>query len=106
MIDVLRHELDRNLVVLAPTGVAALNVGGQTIHSFFQLPPGPQPIGRKLQGVSREVVAKMDILIIDEVSMATSEQIDAISQACQNVEPRPHLQNIPFAGKRIILGCD
>ncbi|GIT24541.1 MAG: hypothetical protein CM1200mP41_05850 [Gammaproteobacteria bacterium] len=43
-------KLDRNLVVLAPTGVAALNVGGQTIHSFFQLPPGPQPIGKKLKG--------------------------------------------------------
>ena len=65
----LRHELDRNLVVLAPTGVAALNVGGQTIHSFFQLPPGPQPIGKKLQGVSRDVIAKMDNLIIDEVSI-------------------------------------
>ena len=41
LIDVLRDELDRNLVVVAPTGVAALNVRGQTIHSFFQLPPGP-----------------------------------------------------------------
>ena len=46
LIDVLRAELDRNLVVVAPTGVAALNVRGQTIHSFFQLPPGPQPRAR------------------------------------------------------------
>ncbi|MBT4357576.1 MAG: AAA family ATPase, partial [Proteobacteria bacterium] len=42
LIDVLRYELDQNLVVVAPTGVAALNVQGQTIHSLFQLPPGPQ----------------------------------------------------------------
>lgn len=41
LIDVLRYELDKNLVVVAPTGVAALNVQGQTIHSLFQLPPDP-----------------------------------------------------------------
>ena len=46
LIDVLRQELDKNLVVVAPTGVAALNVQGQTIHSLFQLPPGPQPSTR------------------------------------------------------------
>ena len=69
LIEVLRAELDRRLVVLAPTGVAALNVRGQTIHSFFQLPPGPQPKAKKVLGPARDVIAQMDILVIDEVSM-------------------------------------
>ncbi len=41
LIDILRTETKKNLVVVAPTGVAAINSGGQTIHSFFQLAPGP-----------------------------------------------------------------
>ena len=100
MIDVLRHELDRNLVVLAPTGVAALNVGGQTIHSFFQLPPGPQPAGRKLQGVSRDVVAKMDILIIDEVSMVRADLLDAIDESLRTNTGKT---GVPFGGKTVLL---
>ena len=100
MIDVLRHELDRNLVVLAPTGVAALNVGGQTIHSFFQLPPGPHPVGRKLQGVSRDVVAKMDILIIDEVSMVRADLLDAIDESLRTNTGKT---GVPFGGKTILL---
>ena len=54
--DVLRHELDKNLVVVAPTGVAALNVQGQTIHSLFQLPPGPQPRAKRIAGAAKDVV--------------------------------------------------
>ena len=100
MIDVLRHELDRNLVVLAPTGVAALNVGGQTIHSFFQFPPGPQPVGRKLQGVSRDVVAKMDILIIDEVSMVRADLLDAIDESLRTNTGKT---GVPFGGKTVLL---
>ena len=96
----LRHELDRNLVVLAPTGVAALNVGGQTIHSFFQFPPGPQPVGRKLQGVSRDVVAKMDILIIDEVSMVRADLLDAIDESLRTNTGKT---GVPFGGKTVLL---
>ena len=65
LIDVLRYELDKNLVVVAPTGVAALNVQGQTIHSLFQLPPGPQPRAKRIAGAAKDVVEKMEVLVID-----------------------------------------
>ena len=100
LIDVLRAELDRNLVVVAPTGVAALNVRGQTIHSFFQLPPGPQPRARRIQGPGRDVIAKMDILVIDEVSMVRADLLDAIDDALRVNTGR---QNAPFGGKAVVL---
>ncbi|MBT7110111.1 MAG: AAA family ATPase, partial [Proteobacteria bacterium] len=78
LIDVLRYELDQNLVVVAPTGVAALNVQGQTIHSLFQLPPGPQPRAKRIVGAAKDVVEKMDVLVIDEISMVRADLLDAI----------------------------
>src|SRR5262249_50845333 len=65
----LRATTTKETVVLAPTGVAALNVGGQTIHSFFQLPPtliDPQAIRRR-RNTTR--LPEPEALIIDEVSM-------------------------------------
>jgi ATP-dependent exoDNAse (exonuclease V) alpha subunit len=100
LIDVLRAELDRNLVVVAPTGVAALNVRGQTIHSFFQLPPGPQPRARRIQGPGRDVIAKMDVLVIDEVSMVRADLLDAVDDALRVNTGRP---NVPFGGKAVVL---
>ena len=100
LIDVLRAELDRNLVVVAPTGVAALNVRGQTIHSFFQLPPGPQPRARRIQGSGRDVIAKMDVLVIDEVSMVRADLLDAVDDALRANTGRP---NVPFGGKAVVL---
>ena len=100
LIDVLRAELDRNLVVVAPTGVAALNVRGQTIHSFFQLPPGPQPRARRIQGSGRDVIAKMDVLVIDEVSMVRADLLDAVDEALRVNTGRP---NVPFGGKAVVL---
>jgi ATP-dependent exoDNAse (exonuclease V) alpha subunit len=100
LIEVLRHELDRNIVVLAPTGVAALNVRGQTIHSFFQLAPGPQPTARKLHGAARDVVAKMDILVIDEVSMVRADLLDAIDDSLRRNSGKPA---VPFGGKTVVL---
>ena len=81
LIDVLRSELDKNLVVVAPTGVAALNVQGQTIHSLFQLPPGPQPRAKRIAGAAKDVVEKMDVLVIDEVSMVRADLLDAIDDS-------------------------
>jgi ATP-dependent exoDNAse (exonuclease V) alpha subunit len=100
LIDVLRNELDKNLVVVAPTGVAALNVGGQTIHSLFQLPPGPQPRPKRIVGPAKNVVAKMDILVIDEVSMVRADLLDAIDDALRLNAGR---KGTPFGGKTLVL---
>ena len=89
LIDVLRYELDQNLVVVAPTGVAALNVQGQTIHSLFQLPPGPQPRAKRIVGAAKDVVEKMDVLVIDEISMVRADLLDAIDDTLRLNTNRP-----------------
>ena len=103
LIDVLRDELDKNLVVVAPTGVAALNVQGQTIHSLFQLPPGPQPRAKRIVGAAKDVVEKMDVLIIDEISMVRADLLDAVDEALRLNTNRI---GVPFGGKTLVLVGD
>ena len=103
LIDVLRSELDKNLVVVAPTGVAALNVQGQTIHSLFQLPPGPQPRAKRIVGAAKDVVEKMDVLVIDEVSMVRADLLDAIDDSLRLNTGR---DGVPFGGKTLVLVGD
>ncbi len=95
-------------VVLAPTGVAAINAGGQTIHSFFGLPirpliPGDSEIKKFGKYHPKfKIMAKMDCLIIDEVSMLRADIIDAIDHAL-----RLNLAvNRPFGGKKVIFFGD
>lgn len=71
---------EKNSVVLAPTGVAALNAGGQTIHSFCKLPlrvVTPDDI-RELEPDDRSVVEHLDLLVIDEVSMVRADILDGV----------------------------
>ncbi|MGA1456707.1 MAG: ATP-dependent DNA helicase [Arenicellales bacterium] len=103
LIEVLRSELQKNLVVVAPTGVAALNVQGQTIHSFFQLPPGPQPRAKRIAGAAKDVVEKMDVLVIDEISMVRADLLDAVDDALRLNTGRP---GAPFGGKTVVLVGD
>ncbi len=100
LIEILHSETQKNLVVVAPTGVAAINSGGQTIHSFFQLAPGPQPKPGMIKGLNGLVVKNMDILIIDEVSMVRADLMDSIS-ASLRLNTNNHLS--PFAGKTVVL---
>ncbi len=70
----------KKLVVLSPTGVAAINVGGQTIHSFFKFPPraiSPSDIIRQ----GGEIYQALDAIIIDEISMVRADLMDAIDKA-------------------------
>ncbi len=78
-----RRMTAKKVVVLAPTGVAALNVKGQTIHSFFKFKPGITPEGvRRRRAVDDEesVYCKLDTIIIDEVSMVRADLMDCVDR--------------------------
>jgi ATP-dependent exoDNAse (exonuclease V) alpha subunit len=90
----------KRIIVLAPTGIAALNVQGETIHSFFGLGFGvldgfPQ-LSRKLT----ETFNDFDMIIIDEISMVRSDVFNAINLALQTVDSK---DKRPFGGKQIIV---
>lgn len=91
------------MVVVAPTGLAAVNVGGQTIHSFFGLPPrlvGPDDIRRSRNG---SLMRKLKLLVIDEVSMVRSDLMWAIDQSLRVNRGRPRE---PFGGVRLVMFGD
>lgn len=92
-----------NTVVVAPTGVAALNVGGMTIHSFFKFPPRLLSLG-EIGAVSRpEVYKALDLLIIDEVSMVRADMLDAIDFFLRMNRTKDYL---PFGGVQVLMVGD
>ncbi|MBR1838956.1 MAG: helix-turn-helix domain-containing protein [Bacteroidaceae bacterium] len=103
------HKLIQNTkkrcVVLAPTGVAAINAGGSTIHSFFQLPLSPFVPGAQMKTrfdfskQKRSIIASLDLLIIDEVSMVRCDLMDAID----NVLRRYRVHHLPFGGVQLLM---
>jgi ATP-dependent exoDNAse (exonuclease V) alpha subunit len=99
----LRDRIEEELAVLAPTGLAAVNVGGQTIHSFFGFPPRlirPEDIRRSRNGA---VMRRLKLLVIDEVSMVRSDLMWAIDQALRVNRGRVRE---PFGGLRLIMFGD
>lgn len=99
----LREVLSDDMVVLAPTGLAAVNVGGQTIHSFFGLPPRlirHEDIKRSRNGA---IMRKLKLLVIDEVSMVRSDMMWAIDQSLRINRGR---SREPFGGVRLVLFGD
>ncbi|HAC80442.1 MAG TPA: AAA family ATPase, partial [Deltaproteobacteria bacterium] len=78
LIHLLRDSLENkaNVAVVAPTGLAAIQIGGQTIHSFCRLPPRPVELTdiRKLR--NRALYENLDVLIVDEISMVRADLLD------------------------------
>jgi ATP-dependent DNA helicase PIF1 len=96
----------KKVAVCAPTGVAALNVGGVTIHSLFGFPfgiLGTEDIGRHLNRRSREVLAAIDMLVIDEVSMVNADLMDTMSRAMGIARGR---RKLPFGGAQVVMFGD
>lgn len=95
----------KKVVVLAPTGVAALNIGGQTIHSFFGLPPTyiQKSDIRKLPLGKSQLVKALDAIIIDEASMVRADLMDAVDYALRLNFGK---KDIPFGGVQLILVGD
>ncbi len=100
----LAWNTDKQVVICAPTGVAALNVGGQTIHSLFRLPIGVIA-DHKLDQLPelRKLLNTIDTLVIDEVSMVNADLIDAIDRSLRQARQRP---NDSFGGVQVVLFGD
>ena len=92
----------QNVVVLATTGLAAINVHGQTVHSFFRLKPGNLLDLGALRRLPRKIVDNLDTLIIDEASMLRADLLDAMDHILQI---STHSEE-PFGGKQLILFGD
>ena len=96
----------KNAVVVAPTGIAALNVGGATIHRFFGLKPElqiPEKIdGSVIYGNKRETFRNLELLIIDEISMVRVDVLDTVDYILK----KANSNNLPFGGKQVIVFGD
>ncbi|HEX4849252.1 MAG TPA: helicase, partial [Puia sp.] len=115
----IREDAFKNIAVVAPTGVAAINAGGVTMHSFFQLPFRPfipvrtnaweqQPDAVDEYALiknirfgheKRELLRELDLLVIDEVSMLRADMLDAIDRILRYFRFQP---NLPFGGLQVL----
>src|SRR5476651_1920333 len=101
----IKRETKKKLAIVAPTGVAAINAGGMTIHSFFQMPFGPMIPGgteRPEQHYSpekKDLLLNLELLIIDEISMVRPDVLDQIDLILRNIKDT----NYPFGGVQLLL---
>lgn len=93
-----RKHTKKNIAVVAPTGVAALNVSGQTIHSFFRMKPKFVDV-KEIKSVRSEVIKKLDLLIIDEISMVRADVFDGIDHTLR----RTRKCSEPFGGVQVCV---
>lgn len=120
----LREQCPKNNVITAPTGVAAINAGGVTLHSFFQLPLAPFiPVNRTHGGErhapetgtvnrhsllsrlrfnrdKKKLLQELELLIIDEISMVRADLLDAVDTVLRHVRHRP---DQPFGGVQLLM---
>lgn len=100
----LAWNTDKQIAVCAPTGVAALNVEGQTIHSLFRLPIGLIADSELEQSEpARRIMNAIDTLVIDEISMVNADLMDAIDRSLRQARRR---RAEPFGGVQIVMFGD
>ncbi len=99
------EKSSKRLIVVAPTGVAAINAGGVTIHSFFQLPFTPFIPGSTIRDrydfskAKRRIIASLDLLIIDEISMVRADLLDAVDSVLRRFRDPTQ----PFGGVQLLM---
>ena len=100
----IQKNVDKQFVVVAPTGIAAILAGGVTIHSFFGMPFDPiTPMTEFQINKDKQVILRhVDTIIIDEVSMVRCDLIDGIDRILRKVMHNSH----PFGGKQIVFSGD
>jgi len=118
----IRENCLKQMAVVAPTGVAAINAGGVTIHSFFQLPLSPfipetggagfpgkneETVNRhsllsrlRFNNDKRKVLQQLDLLVIDEISMVRCDVLDAVDTVMRHIRHRPYER---FGGVQVLL---
>ena len=106
----LKNETKKQIAIVAPTGVAAINAGGTTMHSFFQLPFNPffpTVEGKrnlieklKMHGNRRKVLQELELLVIDEISMVRADVLDAVDTILRHIRYR---NNEAFGGVQVIF---
>jgi DNA-directed RNA polymerase subunit F len=114
----LKKSSPKRMIVVAPTGVAAINAGGVTLHSFFQLPFHPyvpsfylpqnnsgnpvehkDPPGYKMSREKINIIRSLDLLVIDEISMVRADTLDAVDSALRRYKNR----YLPFGGVQLLM---
>ena len=105
----LRTRLPKRMVVVAPTGVAAINAEGVTIHSFFQLPLSPFVPGGKVRSdggrkyqfskQKKNIIRTLDLLVIDEISMVRADLLDAVDDVLRRYRDSSR----PFGGVQLLM---
>ncbi len=100
-----KNAKGKNIIVLAPTGVAALNAGGQTIHSFFRFPHHPIQSSqiKKVAKSKRALYENLDMIIIDEISMVRADMLDNIDAFLRKNGPQ---KGRSFGGVRMVFFGD
>ncbi len=103
----LRRKVPKRMIVVAPTGIAAINAEGVTIHSFFQLPFGPQIPGTQYGNNKRyafrrqklRLIRSVDLVVIDEISMVRADLLDAIDSVLRQYRDK----NRAFGGVQMLM---
>jgi hypothetical protein len=104
----LKENTPKRMIVTAPTGVAAINAGGVTLHSFFQMPFGPYVPGSEIQRQAEQrrfskekinIIKSLDLLVIDEISMVRADLLDGVDAALRRYKHR----HLPFGGVQLLM---